>query len=166
MLRRHALAVMAAVGFLGCHPALGHEYKAGALTIEHPWSRATPPGAKVAAGYFVVSNSGTAPDRLVSATAEVSDKVEIHQSLMQEGVATMRPVPGGVEVPAGGSVAFKPDSFHLMMTRLKHPLKQKDHVPGALVFEKAGRVAVEFAVEAAGSTPDMSAMPGMSGMGN
>ena len=45
--------------------AWAHEYKLGTLEIDHPWSRATLPGAKVAAGYLTVKNSGAEPDRPV-----------------------------------------------------------------------------------------------------
>src|SRR5690606_29344960 len=42
-----------------------HKEKAGSLTIEAPWARATPAGAKVGGGYLKITNTGNAPDRLV-----------------------------------------------------------------------------------------------------
>ncbi len=42
--------------------------KAGALSIQTPWVRATPGGAKVAGGYVTLSNTGTEPDRLIGGT--------------------------------------------------------------------------------------------------
>ena len=32
--------------------ALAHDYAAGSLKIDHPWTRATPKGAAVAGGYL------------------------------------------------------------------------------------------------------------------
>ena len=42
---------------------------AGDISLEHPWSRATPAGAPVGAGYVTLKNAGAAPDKLISATA-------------------------------------------------------------------------------------------------
>jgi copper(I)-binding protein len=139
-----ALLLMAA-------PAFAHEFKLGNLEIKHPWSRAIPAGAKVAGGYFVVVNQGTTPDRLVSATAEIAGRTEIHEMSMKDGVMTMRPQADGLPVPANGELALKPGSYHLMLLDLKRPPKQGESFAGTLTFEKAGKVDVTFAVEAMGS---------------
>ncbi|MYZ47857.1 copper chaperone PCu(A)C [Rhizobiales bacterium L72] len=134
--------------------ASAHEFKAGPLTIVHPWTRATPPRAEVGGGYLVVRNAGTEPDRLVSATAEAATKVEIHEMTMSDGVMKMRPVAGGIAIPAGGEAVLQPSGLHLMMMGLKQPLKEGESIPGSLTFERAGTVAVTFKVEAIGHQPD------------
>ena len=143
-----ALAACAAL------PADAHEYKAGELQIEHPWSRATVPAAKVGGGYFTVVNPTEAPDRLLAATAEVAQQVEIHQMDMKDGVMTMRAVEGGLDVPAKGELALQPGGkgagYHLMFMGLKKPLVEGEKIPGTLTFEKAGTVSIEFAVEGKG----------------
>ncbi|MBS9719129.1 copper chaperone PCu(A)C [Tianweitania sp. BSSL-BM11] len=135
--------------------ASAHEYKAGSLEIGHPWSRATPPGAKVAAGYLSIKNTGDTADRLVSVTSAISDKGEIHQMSVDSntGVMTMRPVDGGVEIPAGETVTLEPGGYHLMFVGLKQPAKKGEGFEGTLTFEKAGSVEVKYAVEAIGGKP-------------
>lgn len=133
------------------HTAVAHEVKAGDLTLEHPWTRATPTGAKVAGGFVVIRNTGSAPDRLVGGTADFAGKLEIHEMAMEGDVMKMRPVDGGLEIPAGGEVALKPGSFHIMFMGLKAGLAEGDAVKGTLVFEKAGAVEVEWAVEGMGA---------------
>jgi copper(I)-binding protein len=133
--------------------AAAHEYKLGSLTIGHPWSRATPKGAKVAAGYMKIINSGTAPDRLIAVSSEISPRVEIHEMSMDGGVMKMREVKGGLEIPAGQTVELKPSSYHLMMMNPTKQIEKGERVKGSLTFEKAGKVDVEFAVEAMGGTP-------------
>jgi copper(I)-binding protein len=64
----------------------------------------------------------------------------------------MREVEKGLEIPAGGSVILAPGGYHLMMTGLKAPFKQGASVPVTLVFEKAGKIDVELAVEAMGAS--------------
>lgn len=126
---------------------------AGDIALERPWSRATPAGAPVGAGYVTLKNSGSAADKLVSATADVAGKVEIHEMAMDNGVMKMRPV-DGLQIPAGKSVELKPGGYHIMFMQLKQQLKVGDTVKGVLNFEKAGAMPVEFKVEAmAGGDP-------------
>ncbi|MDI4655282.1 copper chaperone PCu(A)C [Xanthobacter autotrophicus] len=144
---------------LSVQSLMAHEFKVGAIEIDHPWSRATPGGATVGAGYFTLKNTGAAPDRLVSATSDVAERVEIHEMAVANGVMTMRPLSDGIAIPAGGSVAFKPGSYHIMFFGLKQPLKQGAVIDGTLTFEKAGSVAVKYnvdAIAAGGSGPDHS----------
>jgi copper(I)-binding protein len=153
---RFGIVVFAlALSFAGLHGAFAHEFKLGDLEIDHPWSRATPPGASVAGGYFTIVNHGSAADRLVSITAGISAKAEVHEMAVKDGVMTMRPVEGGVEIPAGGKVELKPGGYHLMLIGLKQPAKQGESFPATLTFEKAGSVTVEFQVEAVGATGGM-----------
>ncbi|TGP23526.1 MULTISPECIES: copper chaperone PCu(A)C [unclassified Mesorhizobium] len=146
-----SLAVFVLLLLLACvSGAPAHEFKAGDLEIGHPWSRATPPGAKVAGGYFTVTNKGSSPDRLLSISSEISDKAELHEMGVKDGVMTMRPVSGGLEIPAGGKVELKPGAYHLMFVGLKRQPKQGEKFAATLTFEKAGSVSVEFAVEGMG----------------
>jgi copper(I)-binding protein len=131
--------------------AAAHEFKLGDLTIGHPWSRATPGGAKIGGGYLTVTNNGSAPDRLVAATTTVADHVEIHEMAMANNVMTMRKLDNGVAVPPGKTVAFAPGGYHLMLVGLKAPLKEGDRVKATLTFEKAGPIEVTINVEGIGA---------------
>ncbi|MGF7006150.1 copper chaperone PCu(A)C [Aminobacter sp. BE322] len=133
------------------HGLFAHEFKLGQLEIDHPWSRATPPGARVAGGYLVVKNEGSEADRLVSIRSDISEKAEVHEmSVGADGVMKMRQITDGVEIPAGGEVAFKSGSYHIMFIGLKAPVKEAEKFSATLTFEKAGTVTVEFAVDKMG----------------
>ena len=137
--------------FAFCQPLWAHEFKAAELEIVHPWSRATPEGARVAAGYVLIRNNGSQPDRLVSATGEIAGRTEIHEMAVDaNGVMTMRPLADGLEVPAGGEAELKPGGFHIMFLDLTRGPKEGETFKGTLTFEKAGTVEVEYAVEAMG----------------
>jgi copper(I)-binding protein len=151
---------MAATAFatVSAQHVVAAEFKAADISIETPWSRATPGGSKVAAGYLTIKNAGAASDRLVAATADIAERTEIHQMSMTDGVMKMRQVTDGVPVPAGGTVALAPSGYHLMFLDLKQPLKEGETFPGALTFEKAGAVAVTFEVRGVGAAaPDAGA---------
>ena len=153
-------AAALASALLFSQAASAHEVKQGDLTIGHPWSRATLPGAKVAAGYLTVKNAGSTPDRLISVAADIAGKGEIHEMTVKDGVMTMRPLADGLEIPAGGEVKLEPGSYHFMFTGLKEPAVEGVKFPGMLTFEKAGTVKVEFAVDKAGGEADHSAHGG------
>ncbi|AZN96335.1 copper chaperone PCu(A)C [Mesorhizobium sp. M9A.F.Ca.ET.002.03.1.2] len=141
--------------FVSAQAVFAHEFKVGDLEIGHPWSRATPPGAKVAGGYFTVTNTGSSPDRLLSISCDISAKAELHEMGVSDGVMTMRPVTGGLEIPAGGKVALAPGGYHLMFVGLKRQPKQGEEFSATLTFEKAGTVTVDFAVEGMGEMGGM-----------
>lgn len=148
-----AFAILAFVVVSGF--ASAHGLKVGTLEIGHPYSRATVPGAKVASGYLSVKNTGTEPDRLVSVSSDIAGKSEIHEmSVDSAGVMTMRPVEGGLEIPAGGEIKLAPKGLHIMFMDLKEQPKEGEKFKGTLTFEKAGSVEVEFGVDAMGGGGD------------
>ena len=156
------------VYFLGA-PALAEEVKAGDLVIAQAWSRATPGGAKVAGGYLTIENKGSTPDRLIGGSADVADKVQVHEMTMNNGVMTMRPLDQGVTIEPGKAVKLAPGGYHLMLLDLKSPLKRGDKVPVTLEFEKAGKVKVSFDVQGVGAqgpatSPSSGSKKDMKGM--
>ena len=149
--RSRVLALLALL--LMASPAWAHDYKLGALEIGHPWARATPPTAPTGGGYLSVKNTGTEPDRLVSASSPAAGAVQVHDMKMDGNVMRMRELDGPLEIKPGETVTLATGGMHLMMMGLKEPLKQGERVPLTLVFEKAGKIDVELAVEAMGATP-------------
>jgi copper(I)-binding protein len=145
-------------------PAHAAEFHAGSLDISAPYSRATPQGASIAAGYLTIKNSGTTADRLIGGSSDAAAKFEVHEMSMDNGVMKMRPVQGGLEIKPGATVELKPQGLHIMFVGLKKPLKQGDHLKVTLEFEKAGKVDVDFDVTGMGGpAPAMKGhdMPGM-----
>lgn len=141
------LAVFGLSSLLAAGPAFAEDFTAGSLKIGHPWSRATPNGAKVAGGYLSVTNAGSEPDTLTGGTFDEAGGVELHSMSMEGGVMKMAPVEGGLVIKPGETVTLKPGGYHLMFTGLKDPLKKGDTVKGTLTFAKAGTVPVAFTVE-------------------
>jgi hypothetical protein len=119
------------------------------VSVEQPWTRATPPGAKVGAGFMRLRNAGAA-DRVVGASSPVARRVEMHVTLREGDVRKMREVKS-FEVPAGGSFELKPGGAHLMLLDLKRPLKKGEKVPLTLKLEKGGEVKAELTVEELGA---------------
>lgn len=118
----------------------------GDLAITSGWARATLPGQKSAGGYLLISNTGTAADRLIGAASPSAGKTEVHTMEIVNDVMTMRPVEGGLEIPAGGSVELKPGGYHIMFMGISEPFAEGTNVPVTLQFETAGNVELELPV--------------------
>jgi copper(I)-binding protein len=131
----------------------------GALKIGHPWSRPTAPGAATAVVYLTVTNAGPTADRLIGGSTPVADKLELHETSMTGDVMRMRSVEGGLAIAPGQTLRLQPGGAHFMAIGLKRQLKPGDRLPVVLTFERAGKVDVTVAVEAAPSM--MAPMAGM-----
>jgi periplasmic copper chaperone A len=171
----YALYGLAFLAVFTAGPLRAEEVKAGDLVISQAWSRATPNGARIGAGYLTIENRGATADRLMGGTADISAKIEVHEMSMNNGVMKMRPLDQGITIEPGKTVKLSPGGFHLMLLDLKGPLKQGDKLPVTLQFEKAGKVSITFDVQGVGAKGpagsddgaghmDMKNMPDHSGM--
>lgn len=129
-------------------------WTAGALFIDSVWVRATPGGAKVAAGFLTIKNNGKEMDRLVKFETPAAGRSEMHEMAINNGVMSMREIEA-LDIKPGELVILKPGGHHLMLMDLKNPIVMGTVVKGTLTFEKAGAVEVEFAVTPIGAaSPD------------
>ena len=127
--------------------AVAQEFHAGTLTIQHPWSRPTAEGMPMGVAYFVIVNRGKAADTLLSASTPVAESAEFHRTLLEGGMARMRPA-GEIVIAPGATVKAEPEGLHLMLVGLKQALKAGTQVPLVLTFKNAGQITVELKVVA------------------
>lgn len=130
--------------------AAAHDFEAGNLVIGHPWSRATPAGAAVGAGYLTIENTGAEADRLTGGSTPIAETVEIHSMSMEGDMMQMRKL-DDLPIPAGETVALKPGGYHIMFTGLKQPIEEGEPFTATLTFEKTGDVEIRFDVEPIGA---------------
>ena len=160
--RRSALALFALV-LLGLAPHVApaqmdhHHHR---IHLGNAWARRTPPMVQQEPGghggsamnpnnsalYVTITNHGHEPDALVSAATPVATSVELHQTIEQGGKRVMQPR-SQFDIPTGGTLELKPGSYHIMLLGLKQALSPGETVPVTLVFQKAGKVAVEVPVK-------------------
>jgi periplasmic copper chaperone A len=150
-------SVLLAASLFATSPALAQ--KAG-LQVEHAWSRPALAG-RVGVAYLTVTDTG-APDRLVGASSPVAARAELHQSVTEKGIATMRPV-DAVPVARGAPAVLAPGGYHLMLVDLKRPLVAGQSFPLTLTFAKAGALTANVTVAPLGANATTGAMD-MSGM--
>jgi copper(I)-binding protein len=148
---RRLSSIALALALAAAAPALAQEFKAGDITIDKSWARATPKGAEVGAGYFVVHNNDEIPDKLTGGSADFA-RVEIHEMKTESGVMRMPELKNGLDIPAHGTVRFLPGGYHVMFAHLAKPLVKGEKVKATLSFERASQIAVEFPVEGLGAS--------------
>jgi copper(I)-binding protein len=129
----------------------------GDLEIVGPFSRGTLDRGAV---FFTVVNNGEEDDRLVGASIDIAGTTEIHETVMQDGQAQMRPI-DGLDIPAGKETVLKPGGYHVMLLDLPEPLEVGQTFPVELTFEKAGKV--EFTVEVESYSDEDPMEGGMNG---
>jgi copper(I)-binding protein len=127
----------------------------GPLQIVKPWARSSSSHPDIAGGYMTVVNDGET-DRLVSASCPTAGVVEIQAIRVKGPVLEMRKMDDGLVIPPANQQILKPRGYHLLMSGLASPLAVGGKLPITLVFEKAGSVTVDFAVDAPGAVGQAS----------
>lgn len=163
-MKRTLLAPLAVLGLM-LTPAAAHQFETPTIFVDHPAIQEAPPSAPVLGGYAMLFNSGAEDDRLLSIESPAMDKVELHISVVTDGIARMTPMTEGLLVPAGGSVWLGDGGSHAMFINPDRRYVEGEEIPATLVFEKAGRVEVTFMVEK-GSRDDMGKGHGELGVEN
>ena len=135
------------------------------VTVQNAWVRTAVPG-QTATGAFMTLTAQNST-RLVGGSSPAAGATELHEMKMDGDIMRMRPVQGGLDLPAGQAVQLKPGSYHLMLMGLKAPLPPQGTVPLTLVFQDAKGVQstldiqAPVAAKAPGAAAAAPAMPGM-----
>jgi periplasmic copper chaperone A len=139
------LALAAALLF--AVPVLAHEVTVGDLQIIHASIPQPAASAKAAGGFMAIVNTGTEAERLIGIESDIAMKSETHESKVNaDGVGTMEHV-DFIEIPPGGTVNLQHGGYHIMFMGLKGPLVEGEMHKATLIFERAGRVEIEFMVD-------------------
>jgi len=90
------------------------------LVLRGGWIRAAPPTARATAAYFELENRTAETLRVTGVRCDLGETSEIHESVTEGGVMSMRPRPV-VAVAPGESISFAPGALHVMLIGLKRP---------------------------------------------
>ena len=112
------------------------------IQISNAWGRPSPMVAGNGAAYMLIENMGGESDRLINASSEISEAVEIHDMTMEDDVMKMFQI-DGLDIPARGSVELKPGGKHIMFISIYNKLEIGQVITIVLEFEKSGEIIVE-----------------------
>jgi copper(I)-binding protein len=125
----------------GTPAALGQD--GPGIEMHHAWARASAGAAGTVYGRIV--NRRDTADRLRAVAVAGTAHVMLHETVVEEGIARMRPLEA-VEVAAHSEVALAPGGKHIMVMGNSKPLEAGDTIVLTLTFESAGEVTVEVPV--------------------
>lgn len=135
------------------HHAAAAAKGAGDVAVSGAWTRAASAGG-MGVGYMTITNKGAAADTLLGGSSGAAERVELHETTIDDkGVASMKQL-GEVLVEPGKSLELKPGGMHLMLIGLKAPVKADGNVKVTLNFKNAGAVEVELPVRTAAPAAD------------
>ena len=119
------------------------------LYVDQAWISAATSPDKPSAGYFVI-HGGEEAVQLQAVQTEVAQRVEMHDSVMQNGMMTMQPL-NRVDVPAKGKVAFAPGGKHLMLFGLNPGAVQMGKASLTFIFSNGDRIIVDAKIQKQGA---------------
>lgn len=134
-------AVILAAAATSSHAAT---WRMGGIEASNAWSRPAAAGMTGVA-YFTLRNTGAKPVSLTAVESPLAAAASLHQTTLAGGVSRMEPS-GPVSISPGQTVEFKPAGRHVMLEKLKSPLKAGDRVPTVLVFSNGARIKIELTV--------------------
>ena len=117
-------------------------YSASPLTVENPWFRYLTPQVP-AAGYLTLRNPSGQDVVLTRADSPACNMLMMHKTSRSGDIDTMAHVPS-ITVPAHGTFAFVPGSYHLMC--MQPQMQSGQRVAVTLIFQGDQQVVASFAV--------------------
>jgi periplasmic copper chaperone A len=122
---------------------LGSAHADDTLQVTGAYARISSPSAPTGAIFMTIANPGPTEDRLLSASASVAEKTELHTHAMSaDGMMQMLAVPEGFAIPAASTHNLDRGGDHVMLFGLTRPLADGDRFTLDLTFETAGKVVV------------------------
>ncbi len=140
-----ALAAAALTAPIAAHSEVLAE--SSGIVIEDGYARAAGANARTGAAFMVITNTNGTDDRLTAARSDIAERVELHTHIMNDGVAQMREVEGGIPIPAGETVLLERGGLHVMFLGLTGEMAEASEVNIVLVFESAGEIPVTVPVD-------------------
>ena len=102
---------------------------------------------RVTGVFMLIENIGDKSEVLVGAKSDISDEVQVHQTVVDaSGMAQMNEVPS-IEIPAGGKVELAHGGYHIMANNLTRDLRPGDTFNLTLVFESGLEISVVVPVK-------------------
>ena len=98
-------------------------------------------------GYGILANLGENDDELINVSSDVANAIELHEVAIDENdVMQMRPIDGGIPIPAGGFAELRPGGYHIMMIGLTRDLLPDEEITLTLEFESAEPITIMYPV--------------------
>ncbi|GLX81581.1 copper chaperone PCu(A)C [Thalassotalea eurytherma] len=119
---------------------------AGEVEVSHQYMRELIPGTTVTSSYMEITNHHNVEIILIGAKGLFSEKIELHEHTMVNGMMRMGQV-DNIIIPANSSVTLEPAGLHIMAFDIKSPLKHGQSVELTLLFEEHPPITIDLPVK-------------------
>jgi copper(I)-binding protein len=122
-----------------------NSYATSMISVENGYIKANIPGSDITAAYMTLKNTGDKAITLQKINSTISDRIEIHEHSMANGMMRMREV-GEIVVDANSQVVLQPSGLHLMIFSLKEQLTEPNVIPLTLTFTNGSKLNIQLPV--------------------
>jgi copper(I)-binding protein len=141
---KHSVLAGSLALLLAMHAHVSHA--ASTVKVDACWIRAMPPTLP-SSGYFVLKNDGDAPAALTGVETPAFGMAMLHETQTSGSTSKMVHVES-VEVPARGTLAFKPKSYHVMLEQPRQAVTPGTRIPLTLQLADGSAVPTTCDVKA------------------
>ena len=117
------------------------------LTVSDVVIFAALPGRTTSVAYMNVHNNSGGDIVLTGASSREFGRVEIHETVIDDGIARMRKV-DAVPIPAGGKAGFVPGGLHMMLLDPGVDVRTGSQVSLEIRYDDGGLLMVQAQIQA------------------
>lgn len=116
------------------------------VVVSDSYIRETIPGTVITSAYMTLDNSQLKEVVLTGVTSSISERIEIHEHTLDNGMMKMRQR-DNITIPAQSTVNLKPGGLHLMIFDFKKPLIKDQVIPITLHFLSGKHIDITMTVK-------------------
>ncbi len=124
---------------------ISNVYAISVITVTDEYIKASIPGIDLTTAYMTISNKDDNAITLQQVSSIISDRIEIHEHSMADGMMRMREV-GKITIDANSKVVLQPAGLHLMLFSLKQAITEKNVIPLTLHFSNKMNINIQLPV--------------------
>lgn len=133
---------------IGLAALIGCSSTEASIGTSDMWARPTAPDVSTAAFYGTITNNADVTISFEDGYSRACERIEIHESSMQDGVMSMAPASADLtRLDPGDSLVLEPMGLHVMCIGLRDPLVEGTPVDLEMTFDGAGAFVTEVTVE-------------------
>ena len=118
-------------------------FKKKGFIIKNPQILYKDLNSKMITAYFEIKNTNSFDDKLLSVSGKISNNIQIHSTILKDGIMKMNKLNHGIEIKKNEILKFEHGGYHIMIMDLDEKIDEKVYVLN-LNFEKSGKLSFTF----------------------
>lgn len=116
------------------------------IRVSEQYIRETIPGTQISSAYMTLSNQLDKEMVLIAVSSNISERIELHEHLMADGMMKMQQV-DSIVIEANQQTVLQPHGYHIMIFNLHKPLKANSVVDMTLEFSNGNKQNITVPVK-------------------